>query len=49
MTITVSPARNEYTATGGQTVFNYKFKIFENTDLNVYITPTDKRLMTQQT
>ena len=39
MTITVLPARNEYTATSGQTVFNYTFKIFENTDLNVYITP----------
>ena len=39
MTITVLPARNEYTATAAQTVFNYTFKIFENTDLNVYITP----------
>lgn len=39
MTITVLPARNEYTATSSQTVFNYTFKIFANTDLNVYITP----------
>ena len=39
MTITVLPARNEYTATAGQTVFNYTFKIFANTNLNVYITP----------
>lgn len=39
MTITVAPARNEYTANPGQTIFNYTFKIFENTDLNVYITP----------
>lgn len=39
MTITVLPARNEYTATAAQTVFNYTFKIFSNTDLNVYITP----------
>jgi hypothetical protein len=39
MTITTNPARNEYTATAGQTVFNYTFKIFDNTDLNVYITP----------
>ena len=40
MTITVNPARNEYTATAGQTIFNYTFKIFSNSDLNVYITPT---------
>lgn len=39
MTITVAPARNEYTANAGQTIFNYTFKIFESTDLNVYITP----------
>lgn len=39
MTITTAPARNEYTANAGQTVFNYTFKIFENTDLNVYVTP----------
>lgn len=39
MTITVAPTRNEYTATAGQTLFTYTFKIFENTDLNVYVTP----------
>lgn len=39
MTITKLPARNEYTANAGQTVFNYSFKIFKETDLNVYITP----------
>lgn len=39
MTITVAPMRNEYTATAGQTVFTYTFKIFEDTDLNVYVTP----------
>lgn len=39
MTITVAPARNEYTANAGQTIFNYTFKIFQNTDLNVYVTP----------
>lgn len=39
MTITTNPARNEYTANAGQTVFNYTFKIFADTDLNVYITP----------
>lgn len=39
MTITVLPSRNEYTANAGQTIFNYTFKIFESTDLNVYVTP----------
>jgi hypothetical protein len=39
MTITLAPARNEYTGNAGQTIFNYTFKIFENTDLNVYVTP----------
>lgn len=39
MTITVAPTRNEYTATAGQTVFTYTFKIFTDADLNVYVTP----------
>ena len=39
MTVTALPVRDEYTATGGQTVFNYTFLIFTNLDLNVYITP----------
>jgi len=39
MTITSQDARDEYTATAGQTVFNYTFKIYSNTDLDVYITP----------
>jgi len=39
MTITTNDTRNEYTATASQTVFNYTFKIFESTDLNVYQTP----------
>ena len=39
MTITTNPTRDEYTASAGQTVFNYTFKIFESTDLNVYVTP----------
>lgn len=38
MTITTNDTRNEYTATGGQTVFNYTFKIFDSGDLNVYQT-----------
>ncbi len=40
MTITSLPTRNEYTASAGQTIFNYTFKIFEDTDLNVYVTPS---------
>ena len=40
MTITTNPARNEYTSTAGQTVFNYTFKIYTNTDLDVYVTPS---------
>jgi len=40
MTISIAPARNEYTANAAQTIFNYTFKIFESTDLNVYITPS---------
>ena len=39
MTITTNDTRDEYTASSGQTVFNYTFKIFEDTDLNVYQTP----------
>lgn len=39
MTITTNDDRDEYTATSGQTVFNYTFRIYESTDLNVYQTP----------
>lgn len=38
MTITTNVPRNEYTATGGQTVFNYTFRVFASTDLHVYRT-----------
>jgi hypothetical protein len=40
MTITSNDTRDEYTATAGQTVFNYTFKIFSSTDLSVYVTPS---------
>lgn len=40
MTITTNDTRDEYTATAGQTLFSYTFKIFESTDLNVYVTPS---------
>jgi hypothetical protein len=39
MTITTNPVRNQYDAISGQTVFNYTFKIYSSTDLNVYLTP----------
>lgn len=38
MTVTSLGVRNEFTASSGQTVFNYTFLIFSATDLNVYIT-----------
>lgn len=38
MTIKVAATRNEFTATTSQTVFNYTFKIFASTDLNVFQT-----------
>ena len=40
MTITAQDARDEYTATAGQTIFNYTFKIYADTELDVYITPS---------
>ena len=39
MTITANPVRNEYTATSGQTVFNYTFRIYNDDEIDVYITP----------
>jgi len=42
MTITALATRNEYTAGGsgaGSEVFSYTFKIYEETDLSVYLTP----------
>jgi len=39
MTITNNPSRDEYTATAGQVVFNYTFKIFSGDELDVYVTP----------
>ncbi len=40
MTITTLVSRNEYTSTASQTVFNFTFKIYSATDLNVYVTPS---------
>lgn len=34
-----SPGRAEYTATAGQTVFIYVFKIYNTSDIKVYLTP----------
>lgn len=36
MTVIAHDQRNQYTAVGGDTVFNYTFEIAANTDLNVY-------------
>lgn len=40
MTIADSNYRNQYTATSGQTVFTYDFRILSESDLNVYVTDT---------
>ena len=39
MTLNANDVRDEYTASAGQTVFNYTFKIYTSTDLDVYVTP----------
>ena len=39
MTVPSVEARNEYTATAGQTEFSYTFKIYDDEELNVYRTP----------
>ena len=39
MTVTTNPSRNEYTATAGQTVFSYGFRVYDATDIDVYLTP----------
>ena len=38
MTVSTNDMREEYTASAGQTIFNYTFKIFADTDLKVYQT-----------
>lgn len=40
MTLTALGARNEYTATAGQTLFNYTFKVYASSDLQVFVTPS---------
>lgn len=39
MTLNANDVRDEYTATSSQTIFNYTFKIYDSTDLDVYVTP----------
>lgn len=39
MTVASNTPFDQYTATGGQTVFNYTFEIVAQTDLLVYLTP----------
>ena len=40
MTLNASDVRDEYTASASQTIFNYTFKIYASTDLDVYVTPS---------
>jgi hypothetical protein len=54
MTLNAGDARDEYTSGAGQSVFNYTFKIYDSTDLDVYVTPagqecTDSDLTTSYT
>jgi hypothetical protein len=39
MTVASNTPYDQYTASNGQTVFNYTFEIVDNTDLLVYLTP----------
>jgi glycerophosphoryl diester phosphodiesterase len=43
MTLSAGDARDEYTASASQTVFNYTFKIYSATDLDVYVTPSGQQ------
>jgi hypothetical protein len=49
MTIKDNPTRNQYEATGGQTVFNYNFEIFASGDIVVYQDDTLLSLTTHYT
>ena len=39
MTVSTTDLREEYTATAGQTVFTFDFRVFADTDITVYQTP----------
>jgi len=39
MAFNTNPGRQSFTATAGQTIFNFNFKIFADTDIKVYLTP----------
>jgi len=49
MTVSTSNNRNSYTASGGQTVFPYTFKVFLSTDILVYQNGVLKTLATHYT
>ena len=49
MTVSATSNRKSYTGDGSQTVFAYDFKIFKNTDLEVYQADTLKTLTTHYT
>lgn len=40
MAFNTNPGKQLFTATSGQTVFDFNFKIYAETDLKVYLTPT---------
>lgn len=40
MAFNTSPGRAEYTATAAQTIFTFTFKIFDTSDIKVYLTPS---------
>ena len=49
MTIQNNPTRNQYTATGGQTVFNYNFEIIATGDISVFKGDTRLAISTDYT
>ena len=49
MTIQNNPTRNQYTATGGQTVFNYNFEIISTGDISVFKGDTRLAISTDYT
>jgi hypothetical protein len=49
MSVTTTTNKIQYTGNGAQTVFPYTFKIFKNTDLEVYVAGVKKTLTTDYT
>ena len=49
MTVSTTPRKNSYTATGSTTVFAYGFKIFNDSDLKVYVNSVLQTIVTHYT